>query len=188
MNKAPVKKSIDLKYATPKKAVGAGKPVSTGGGSVAWSWLALSACIILVDQITKVMAKSQIALGGGFDVTSFLNLVHVRNPGAAFSFLADAGGWQKYFLGGLAAFASIVVMVLLFKFATQKLFAFAMSCILGGALGNLIDRIAYGAVIDFLDLHYGNWHWPAFNVADIAISCGAAALILDEILRVKRGK
>ncbi|MCE2678948.1 MAG: signal peptidase II [Burkholderiales bacterium] len=182
MNKVATKKSVDLKYAAPKK------PVPAAGGNVAWSWLALSACIILLDQITKVMAKSQIVLGGGFDVTPYLNLVHVRNPGAAFSFLADAGGWQKYFLSGLAAFASIMVLILLFKYSTQKLFAFAMSCILGGALGNLIDRVAYGAVIDFLDVHYGNWHWPAFNVADIAISCGAVALVLDEILRVKRGK
>jgi signal peptidase II len=183
MNKPAPRKSISLQHATAKKA-----PDKGPGKGQASNWLALSACIVLIDQITKILAKNQIALGGGIEISSFFNLVHVRNPGAAFSFLADAGGWQKYFLAGLAAVASLVVTVLLFKYAGQKMFAFAMSCILGGAVGNLIDRIAYGAVIDFIDLHYRTLHWPAFNVADIAISCGAAALILDEILRVKRDK
>lgn len=186
MNKPAPKKSVGLQYASKGPAKASAKAAGPSGGVS--NWLALAGCIILIDQITKILAKNQIALGGGIPVTSFFNLVHVRNPGAAFSFLADAGGWQKYFLMGLATVASLVVLVLLFKYTGQRLFAFALTCILGGAVGNLIDRIAYGAVIDFIDLHYKALHWPAFNVADIAISCGAAALILDEILRVKRDK
>lgn len=182
MNKpAPRKPAVGLQYA-------AGKKPASGTKTSPSSWLALAACIVLIDQITKIVAKNQIALGGGIEITRFFNLVHVRNPGAAFSFLADAGGWQTWFLAGLAAVAAIVVTVMLFKYAGQTLFALALSCILGGALGNLIDRIAYGAVIDFIDLHYQQLHWPAFNVADIGISLGAALLILDEILRVKRDK
>ena len=181
MNKPAPRKSVGLQHAPAKKVAAPPKASAS-------SWLALSACIILIDQITKILAKNQIPLGGGIEMGRYFNLVHVRNPGAAFSFLADAGGWQQWFLAGLAAVASIVVTVLLFKYAGQKLFALALSCILGGALGNLIDRIAYGAVIDFLDVHYETLHWPAFNVADIAISCGALMLIADELLRVKRDK
>ena len=180
MNKPAPRKTVSLQHAASRK------PASARSSPA--SWLALSACIILIDQITKILAKNQIAIGGGIEISRYLNLVHVRNPGAAFSFLADAGGWQTWFLAGLAAIAAITVTVLLFKYAAQTLFALALSFILGGALGNLIDRIAYGAVIDFIDAHYDALHWPAFNVADIAISIGAALLVLDEILRVKRDK
>ncbi len=156
-------------------------------GPAMWVWLAYSAIVVILDQITKLLIQNQIAVGSGLSVNSFFNVVHVHNPGAAFSFLAAAAGWQKPVLIGIAAIAIVVVLYLLFKHRSQRLFAFAMASILGGALGNVIDRIAYGVVIDFLDVHWGTLHWPAFNVADIAISAGAVALVLDELLRV-RGK
>ncbi len=153
-----------------------------------WHWLAISSIILLLDQISKILINNQIAQGNGVLINHFFNIVHVRNPGAAFSFLAQAGGWQVYVLAGFASLVALFIVVLLFRSAHQTLFSLALSCILSGAVGNLIDRIAYGAVIDFLDLHYQGLHWPAFNIADIAISLGAGLLILDELQRVKRDR
>ena len=150
-------------------------------------WLALALVLVLADQITKVLIAGLYELGEGTPITSFFNIVRVHNTGAAFSFLADAGGWQRWLFTGLSAGASIFIVYLLYSHAGQRLFCFALTCVLGGAVGNLIDRVVYGYVIDFLDFYAAGWHFPAFNVADSAITMGAACLILDELLRVRRG-
>jgi len=149
-------------------------------------WLGLSLVVLLADQFTKVLIVSTYALGDGFAVTSFFNIVRVHNEGAAFSFLASAGGWQRCFFTGLGLAAAAVMVWMLKKHPGQKLFGFAIACILGGAIGNVIDRMLYGYVVDFLDFHYVGIHFPAFNLADSGITLGAACLILDEILRVRR--
>lgn len=144
-------------------------------------WLGLSVIWILLDQITKLWVIAKIDFGAVIEMTSYFNLVHVLNPGAAFSFLAEQQGWQKHFLSGVAIIASIVI-VFMMRSANGRTFSmWSLSCILGGALGNLIDRFMHGAVIDFLDFYWNTTHWPAFNVADIAISIGAVGLIIDEI-------
>ena len=150
-------------------------------------WLALALVLVLADQITKVLIAGLYELGEGTPITSFFNIVRVHNTGAAFSFLADAGGWQRWLFTGVSAGASIFIVYLLYSHAGQRLFCFALTCVLGGAVGNLIDRVVYGYVIDFLDFYAAGWHFPAFNVADSAITLGAACLILDELLRVRRG-
>ena len=127
-------------------------------------------------------------LGESTPVTTFFNIVRAHNSGAAFSVLADASGWQRWFFTGLGAVASVVMVVLLRSHASEKLFCFAISCVLGGAVGNVIDRVLYGYVVDFLDFHWMAMHFPAFNAADSAITLGASCLILDEILRVRRSR
>ena len=126
--------------------------------------------------------------GEGVPLTSFFNLVRVHNLGAAFSFLSDAGGWQRGFFTGLGIVAALVMVWMLRSHAGQRLFCSAISFILGGAIGNVIDRLLHGYVVDFLDFHWAGWHFPAFNVADCAITVGAGLLILDELLRVRRGR
>jgi signal peptidase II len=149
-------------------------------------WLGLSGLIILIDLLSKIFVKNNLAEGASKVVTSFLNWTLVFNPGAAFSFLAHADGWQRWFFTGLGIIAAIVIIWLIRKNAYQTLFALAMSLILSGAIGNVIDRIVYGAVVDFIDIHYAGWHWPAFNIADSAITLGVILLILDEIKRVNK--
>lgn len=151
-------------------------------------WLGLAALIVLVDQATKLTIERVFDYGDVHPITGFFNLVLTYNKGAAFSFLAGASGWQKHFLSAIAIIASLFILFLLARHGTQRLFSLALALILGGAVGNVIDRIAYGHVIDFLDFHWRGWHWPAFNVADSAIVCGAALLILDELLRVRRAR
>jgi signal peptidase II len=151
-------------------------------------WLALALIIIVLDQFTKTLILGYYQLGDSTRVTSFFNIVRVHNSGAAFSFLANAGGWQRWFFTGIGAVATIFILWMLRSHHGQKLFAFALACILGGAIGNVVDRLLHGYVVDFLDFHYGGWHFPAFNIADSGISIGAACLILDEILRVKRAR
>ena len=141
--------------------------------------LAVSAVLVIADQWTKLAISSNLRYGESVAITSFFNLVLVYNKGAAFSFLSDAGGWQRVFFIGLTSAAIIVLMWLIAKHESEKLFRWGLTLILGGAIGNLIDRIAYGHVIDFLDFHYAGWHFWAFNVADSAITVGAALLILD---------
>ena len=150
-------------------------------------WLGMAALILLADQFTKVLMVSTYQLGEGFPVTSFFNIVRVHNEGAAFSFLAQAGGWQRWFFTGLGVVATAGMVWMLKKHPGQKLFGFAIACILGGAVGNVVDRVLYGYVVDFLDFYYASIHFPAFNVADCGISVGAACLVLDEVLRVRRG-
>ncbi len=152
-----------------------------------WVWLGIAAVVLIADQFTKVLMVSTYQLGEGFSVTSFFNIVRVHNEGAAFSFLATAGGWQRWFFTGLGLVATVVMVWMLKKHPGQKLFGFAIACILGGAVGNVIDRVLYGYVVDFLDFYYAGIHFPAFNIADSGITVGAACLILDEVLRVRRG-
>lgn len=150
-------------------------------------WLALALVLLIADQFTKVLVLGSFQLGDSRVVTSFFNLVRVHNAGAAFSFLADASGWQRWFFTGLGVAAAVLIVWMLKNHAGQRLFGFALACILGGAVGNVIDRVLYGYVVDFLDFHWAGMHFPAFNVADSAISIGAVCLILDELLRVRRG-
>ncbi|WP_442952779.1 signal peptidase II [Pelomonas sp. BJYL3] len=150
-------------------------------------WLAIALLVILADQFTKVLILGSFQLGDSRPVTSFFSIVRWHNPGAAFSFLAWAAGWQRWFFVGLGAVAAAFILWLLRKHGHQTLFATALSLILGGAIGNVIDRLLHGYVVDFLLFHYQNtWTFPAFNVADSAISLGAALLILDELRRVRR--
>ena len=153
-----------------------------------WLWLGLALVILMADQFTKVLIVGYYQLGDSTLVTQFFNVVRVHNSGAAFSFLAGAGGWQRWFFTVIGVGAALLILWLLKSHAGQKLFSFAMACILGGAVGNVIDRLLYGYVVDFLDFHWLGWHFPAFNIADSAISVGAACLILDELLRVRRGR
>jgi signal peptidase II len=149
-------------------------------------WLGLALILVLADQLTKWLILGAYQLGDSTYVTSFFNVVRVHNHGAAFSFLAGASGWQRWFFTALGVVAACVIIWLLRAHPGQKLFCFAMACILGGALGNVMDRVVYGYVIDFLDFHWRGMHFPAFNVADSAITVGAVGLILDELLRVRK--
>ncbi|MCW5605043.1 MAG: lipoprotein signal peptidase [Burkholderiales bacterium] len=144
-------------------------------------WLALSGGILLTDQLTKYWIVQHFTAQRVVEVTSFFNLVLVYNPGASFGFLADASGWQRSFFIVIAFAASAWIFYLLYRYPRQRLFCLALSLVLAGAIGNVIDRIRIGAVIDFLDFHVGGWHWPAFNVADSAITCGALLLIWDSL-------
>lgn len=158
-------------------------------------WLGLAAIVVLLDQLFKWLIVGHYQLGDVTRVTSFFNIVRAHNSGAAFSFLAGAGGWQRWFFLALAVGASGFIIWLLRAHAGQKLFAFSLSMILGGAIGNGIDRVVHGYVVDFLDFHWAllsglfyRGHFPAFNVADMAISLGVAGILLDELRRVRRGK
>jgi signal peptidase II len=142
-------------------------------------WLLVSVVVIILDQLSKAAISSHFVYGESFAVTPFFNLVLAHNRGAAFSFLSDAGGLQRWLFSAIAIIASAWIIWLLRKHQSQKLFCFALAFILGGALGNLIDRIAYGYVVDFLDFYWGSAHFAAFNLADSAITCGAALLIWD---------
>ena len=163
-----------------------GKVSRAGSGWLLW--IGIAALIVVADQFTKVLVLGSFQYGESLPITSFFNLVRVHNLGAAFSFLADAGGWQRWFFSGLGTVAALVMVWLLRAHAGQRLFCSAISFILGGAVGNVIDRLLHGHVVDFLDFHWAGWHFPAFNVADSAITLGAACLILDELLRVRRGR
>ena len=151
-------------------------------------WLGLAFLFLLLDQISKVLILSYYQLGDSTPVLSWLNIVRVHNAGAAFSFLADASGWQRWFFVAVGALATIFILFMLRSHAGQRLFCFSMSCILGGAIGNVLDRLLHGHVIDFIDFHIQTWHFPAFNLADSAISLGAFCMILDEVLRVRRSR
>jgi signal peptidase II len=151
-----------------------------------WPWLAWAVVILVVDQITKTLILDNYRLGDSTFITSFFNIVRAHNTGAAFSFLSDAGGWQRWLFTGIGAVATIFILWQLRAHPGQKLFCFSLASILGGAIGNVVDRLMHGYVVDFLDFHASGWHFPAFNVADSAITLGAVCLILDELLRVRR--
>lgn len=151
-------------------------------------WLGWALVVVMVDQFTKVLVVGYYNLGDSRVLTSFFNLVRVHNHGAAFSFLAQAGGWQRWFFTALGLVAAVGMVWMLRSHAGQRLFCFAVACVLGGALGNVIDRLMYGYVVDFLDFHWSGIHFPAFNVADSAITLGAACLILDEVRRVRKAR
>jgi len=143
--------------------------------------LAIATIILLLDQLSKWSALSNLQLGVPEPVLPFMNWLLLLNPGAAFSFLAQGSGWQRWFFTIVGLVACVYIVWLLRKSQSDKLLCVALSLILGGALGNVLDRIMYGAVVDFIDLHYANWHWPAFNIADSAICIGAALIIWGEI-------
>jgi signal peptidase II len=142
-------------------------------------WLGLSAIVIGLDLFTKHLVQSALAYGEHIVVTPFFDLVLFHNKGAAFSLLAGAGGWQRLLFSAFAVIASVIIVRLLQNHPEQKLFCFALSLVLGGALGNLYDRVTLGYVVDFLFFHYQGWYWPAFNVADSAICVGVALLLWD---------
>lgn len=151
-----------------------------------WKWLNLSALVIIIDQLSKWIMASWLDLYERIAVVPFFNFTLAHNHGAAFSFLADAGGWQRWFFVVLAIVVSSILLVWMKNLKpSAKLEAAALALILGGALGNVIDRVWHGYVIDFLDVYYGSYHWPAFNIADSAICIGAVLLILDSF-RKKR--
>ncbi len=165
----------------------------SSGSAGMLQWLGLALIVLIADQFTKVLVVGFYQLGASTPITGFFNLVRAHNSGAAFSFLSDASGWQRWFFSIIGLLAAVLLVWLLRSHAGQRLFSFALACILGGALGNVIDRLLYGYVIDFLDFHwrwldpvFAGGHFPAFNIADSAITIGAACLILDELLRVRR--
>ncbi|WP_292980007.1 signal peptidase II [Nitrosomonas sp.] len=143
--------------------------------------LILAAIILVLDLLSKRWVEFNLSYGQQIVITDFFNLVLAYNAGAAFSFLSDASGWQRWFLSTIAVLVAILIVYLLYKHTSNRLFCFALSLILGGALGNLWDRIMLGHVVDFMDFHVVGYHWPAFNLADSAIFCGACLLILDSI-------
>jgi signal peptidase II len=145
------------------------------------AWLWVSTAVVILDQLSKWVLANSLAYLEGIALAPFFNLVHVRNTGAAFSLFADQPGWQRGFFVAIALLVSAVIVHLLRKPQGRAPFCLALALILGGAIGNVIDRLAYGYVVDFLDFHVGSWHWPAFNVADIAITTGAALLIWDSL-------
>ena len=151
-----------------------------------WPWLAWALLILIADQFTKTLILGYYQLGDATFITSFFNIVRVHNTGAAFSFLSTAGGWQRWLFTGIGVAATLFILWQLRQHPGQKLFSFALSSILGGAIGNVVDRLMHGYVVDFLDFHWAGWHFPAFNVADAAITVGAVCLVLDELLRVRR--
>ena len=146
-------------------------------------WFVISALVIVLDQITKYWVSQSLTPGASVPVTPFFNLVLTYNTGAAFSFLSRASGWQHGFFILIAALASLFIIYFIRRYHRQKVFSIGLSLILGGALGNLWDRIVLGHVVDFLDFYIQTHHWPAFNVADSAITCGAALLIWDSFGR-----
>ncbi len=168
---------------------------STTQGSGLWLWMGLAVLVLLADQLTKTLIIGSFQLGDSRTLTSYFNLVRVHNAGAAFSFLSTASGWQRWFFVGLGLVATVAIVWMLKRHGSQRLFSFALSMILGGAVGNVIDRLLHGHVIDFLQFH---WDWlspvfaggyfPSFNIADSAITLGAICLILDELLRVQRSR
>jgi signal peptidase II len=151
-------------------------------------WLGLALILVIADQFTKVLILGYYRLGDSTYVTSFFNIVRAHNTGAAFSFLAGASGWQRWFFTAIGIAATVFIVWMLRSHAGQKLFCFSLACILGGAVGNVVDRLLHGYVVDFLQFHWGGWYFPAFNVADSAITAGAIGLILDELLRVRRSR
>ena len=161
--------------------------MATRRGALA-PWLGIAAVVIVLDQITKAMILATFQLGDAHRVTSFFDIVRAHNRGAAFSFLNDASGWQRWFFIGLGLAAAGFIVWLLARHGGQRLFGWALALILGGAVGNVVDRMLHGYVVDFLQVHWGGSYFPSFNVADSAITVGAGLLILDELMRVRRGR
>ena len=144
-------------------------------------WLLLASVVVVLDQISKAWVVASIPLNDGIKMTDFFNIVFIFNRGAAFSFLSGADGWQRWFFLVLAIIISIWIALMIRKHAAEKLQPAALALILGGAIGNAIDRVVHGAVVDFFDFHYAGWHFWAFNVADSAISAGVALLLLHQL-------
>ena len=151
-------------------------------------WLGLALIILIADQFTKVLILGYYNLGDSTVITGFFNIVRAHNTGAAFSFLASASGWQRWMFTAIGVAATVFIIWMLRSHSGQMLFSFALACILGGAVGNVVDRLLHGYVVDFLQFHWSGWYFPAFNVADSTITVGAACLILDELLRVRKAR
>ena len=151
-----------------------------------WPWLLWALVLVLLDQLTKQWILRHYALWDSTPITSFFNIVRAHNTGAAFSFLANHSGWQRWLFVGIGVVATVLIVWQLRKYPTQKLFCLALASILGGAIGNVLDRLMHGYVVDFLDFYWGSYHFPAFNVADMGITIGAALLIADELLRSRQ--
>ncbi len=147
------------------------------------AWLAVSAGVVALDQLSKHVVREVLASGRSIRVTPFFDLVLILNPGAAFSFLSSAAGWQRELFIGIALAASVLIVYLMRKHAADRVFCLGLGLILGGAIGNVIDRVLLGAVVDFLYFHLGEYYWPAFNLADSVITCGAGLLIWDSLRR-----
>lgn len=155
-------------------------------GMLKWVWLSL--LVIVVDQSSKYLAESQLQWGQPVEIFSWFNFFLAYNTGAAFSFLSNADGWQRWFFIGVGIIAVTIIVVWMRRLSSdQRLSAISLALILGGAIGNIIDRVLWGHVIDFIDWHYQGWHWPVFNIADSAISAGVALMIIDTIFG-QRGK
>lgn len=153
-----------------------------------WGWLTGALFIIALDQVTKIWFDSHLHYAERLSVLPFFDFTLLYNPGAAFSFLAGGQGWQRWLFTGIAVVAIVLIVHLLRRHATQNLFCTSLMLILGGAAGNMIDRVLYGHVVDFLLFYWKGWYFPAFNIADVAITCGAILLVLDEILRARRAR
>ncbi|NYT45010.1 lipoprotein signal peptidase [Alcaligenaceae bacterium] len=153
-----------------------------------WLWMSAALLIVLVDQLTKIYFDGNLQYGERWPILPFFDFTLLYNPGAAFSFLAGGAGWQRWLFTAIALAAAGLIIHLLRRYPGQRLFCSSLTCILGGAVGNLIDRLQHGHVIDFLLFYWNSWYFPAFNVADIAITVGAILLLLDEILRMRREK
>lgn len=173
-----------------------GKPTQVADGGplrpfafppMSWAWLVVTALVIVLDWQTKQLASQHLQLYRPEEIFSWLNITLAHNYGAAFSFLADAGGWQRWFFIGLASVISVVLLVWLVRLPRREwVTALGLALILGGAVGNVADRIRLGYVVDFIDVHFGGWHYPAFNVADSAITCGVVLLLVDAIVLSRR--
>lgn len=150
------------------------------------AWLVLALLVVALDQFSKLMVVASFAYGEGLIITSFFNLVHVLNHGAAFSFLAGAGGWQRWFFTILAVVISVWLIVMIRRHQAERLQPLAFALVLGGAIGNVIDRVRIGAVIDYLDFHAAGVHFPAFNLADSAITLGVILMLLHALLEGRK--
>ena len=146
-------------------------------------WFLAAAAVVVADRLSKWAALAWLRAGESVELTGFFNLVLVFNKGAAFSLFAQAAGWQTPLLAAFALAAAVIVSVLILRNPDRGMLCLGLALILGGAVGNLIDRLRFGHVVDFLDFHAMGWHWPAFNVADSAISVGAGILIAESFLR-----
>ena len=157
-------------------------------GVSAWPWFLLAAVVVLLDQYTKGLASNKLVYARPVEVFSWFNLTLQHNTGAAFSFLSDAGGWQRWFFTAIAVVISLGLAVwLVVAERGQWLLGLSLALILGGALGNLWDRVVLGYVVDFISVHYGGWYFPAFNIADSAITVGAGCMLLDSFLSTRPG-
>jgi len=156
---------------------------------MAWAWLLFSVIIVVLDLWTKQIATESLTLYRPIEINTWLNMTLAHNYGAAFSFLSDAGGWQRWLFTGLASVVTVVLVIWLLRLpANEKLTAAALSLVIGGAVGNLIDRIMNGYVVDFIDVFYQGHHWPAFNLADSAITGGVILLLVDGIFFASAAK
>ena len=153
-----------------------------------WRWYGLAAAVVVLDQVSKGVIRAALQLYDGVALSSFFNLVLVYNPGASFSFLAAAGGWQRWLFSVLAIAVAAWIALMLWREPAPRLHQAGLALVMAGALGNVIDRMRLGAVVDFLDFHWGAAHFPAFNVADIAINLGVACLVLQYLLESRRGR